>query len=102
MKLLTLRDRLEYPCLLASRDLHGQIAHKGVKAPIQASGRWYVERTNAWHNAFNRPQRCYERREQVIDAFFDFAGAIITVPDPESPDPPPRGHPTSTPPMKIT
>jgi transposase len=30
---------------LARRDLHGQIAHKGVKAPIQASGRWHIERT---------------------------------------------------------
>ena len=33
----------------------------------------------AWHNGFNRLQRCYERREEVIDAFFDFADAIITV-----------------------
>ena len=64
---------------LASRDLHGQIAHKGEKAPIQASGRWHAERTNAWHNAFNRLQRCYERRECVIDAFFDLADTIITV-----------------------
>jgi hypothetical protein len=41
--------------------------------------RWHAGRTNAWHNAFNRPQRCYERREEVIDAFFDLADAIITV-----------------------
>ena len=54
-------------------------AHKGEKAPIQASQRWHVERTNAWHNAFNRFQRCYERRAKVIDAFFDLADAIITV-----------------------
>lgn len=64
---------------LAGRGLHGQIAHKGEKAPIQTSGRWQVERTNAWHNAFNRLQRCYERSEIVIDAFFDFADAIITI-----------------------
>lgn len=64
---------------LAGRHLHGQIAHKGEKAPIQASQRWHVERTNAWHNAFNRLQRCYERREVVIDAFFDLADAILTV-----------------------
>ena len=62
---------------LATRGLTGQIAHKGEKAPIQASRRWPVERTNAWHNAFNRLQRCYERRETVIDAFFDLADAII-------------------------
>jgi len=65
--------------LLAERHLQGEIAHKGDKAPIQAGQRWHVERTNAWHNAFNRLQRCYERTETVIDAFFDLADAIITV-----------------------
>ena len=39
-----------------------------------------VERTNAWHNAFNRLARCYERRENVINALFDLADAIITLP----------------------
>ena len=65
--------------LLDERGLRGEIAHKGEKAPIQATHRWHVERTNAWHNGFNRFQRCYERREVVIDAFFDLADAIITV-----------------------
>jgi transposase len=63
---------------LTHRGLRGQIAVKGVKAPIQAGRRWHVERTNAWHNAFNRLQRCYERRERVIEAFFDLADAIVT------------------------
>ncbi len=49
------------------------------KAPVQAGQRWHVERTNAWHNAFNRLQRCYERREDVIDAFSDLADVLITV-----------------------
>jgi transposase len=31
--------------LLAARDLVGEIAHKGDKAPIQAGRRWHVERT---------------------------------------------------------
>ena len=64
---------------LDARKMTGQIAHKGEKAPIQASQRWPVERTNARHNVFNRLQRCYERREKVIDAFFDLADTIITV-----------------------
>ena len=64
---------------LASRGIKGEIARKGVKAPIQAGQRWPVERTNSWHNNFNRLQRCYERNEQVIDAFFDLADAIITL-----------------------
>ena len=64
---------------LAGRGMTGEIARKGDKAPIQAGQRWHVERTNAWHNSFNRLQRCYERNEDVIDAFFDLADAIITV-----------------------
>jgi len=67
------RDELE------TRSMKGEIAHKGDKAPIQAGRRWHVERTNAWHNGFNRLQRCYERNEEVINAFFDLADAIITV-----------------------
>jgi transposase len=65
--------------LLDERDLHGRIAHKGEKAPIQASQRWHVERTHAWQNAFHRLARCYERRATVIDTFFDLADTIITV-----------------------
>ena len=64
---------------LADRGMSGTIAHKGEKAPIQAGRRWPVGRTNAWRNAFARLQRCYERREDVIDAYFDLADAIITV-----------------------
>lgn len=33
--------------LLAERGLRGRIARKGEKAPVQASQRWHVERTNA-------------------------------------------------------
>ncbi|MCL7366787.1 IS5 family transposase [Streptomyces sp. ESR1.13] len=65
--------------LLDERGLHGRIAHKGEKAPIQASQRWHVERTHAWQNAFHRLARCYERKAIVIDAFFDLADTIITV-----------------------
>jgi IS5 family transposase len=63
---------------LASRGMHGDIAHKGDKAPLQARQRWHVERTNAWHNSFGKLQRCYECSEKVIDAFFDLADAVIT------------------------
>ncbi|MFE2061114.1 IS5 family transposase [Streptomyces sp. NPDC059467] len=65
--------------LLDERGLHGRIAHKGEKAPNQASHRWHVERTHAWQNAFHRLARCYERRAAVINASFDFADTIITV-----------------------
>ncbi|MET9663647.1 IS5 family transposase [Streptomyces sp. NPDC006510] len=65
--------------LLTERGLNGRIAHKGEKAPIQASQRWHVERTHAWQNAFQRLARCYERRATVIHAFFDLADTVITV-----------------------
>ncbi|WP_188197784.1 IS5 family transposase [Nonomuraea sp. SYSU D8015] len=65
--------------LLASHHLTGEIARKGTKAPVQATQRWHIERTNAWHNAFTRLARCYERRAKVVEAFFDLADAIITV-----------------------
>jgi transposase len=64
---------------LAERGLRGRIAHKGEKAPIQATRRWHIERTHAWQNAFHRLARCYERRTAVIEAFFDLADTIITV-----------------------
>lgn len=64
---------------LTERGLNGRIAKKGVKAPIQASRRWHVERTNSWHNAFKRLQRCCERKKTIVDAFFDLADAIIIV-----------------------
>lgn len=65
--------------LLSERGLHKRIAHQGEKAPVQASRRWYVERTHAWQNAFHRLARCYERRVTVIDAFFGLADTVITV-----------------------
>ena len=76
--------------------LRGQIADKGEKPPIRASRPWHLERTNAWHNAFNRFQRCYERHEQVIGAFFDLADTIIAVRSliRRGLDHPPLGHPT--------
>ncbi|WP_433529237.1 hypothetical protein ACQPYA_23380 [Micromonospora sp. CA-263727] len=34
---------------------------------------------NAWRNAFNRLQCCYERKVNVGHAYFDLADTIITV-----------------------
>jgi transposase len=64
---------------LAGRGLRGQIAQKGKPAPVQASHRWPVERTNAWGNQFKKLLWNTERRQHVIDAFVAFAHAIITL-----------------------
>ena len=58
-----------------SRPVRREAAGKG---PAQQAPRRAAD-PSAWHNAFNRLQRCYKRREKVIEAFFDLADAIITV-----------------------
>jgi len=39
----------------------------------------YLAGTNAWRNSFNRLQRFYERREDVIGEVEERADAIITL-----------------------
>jgi transposase len=65
--------------LLTERGMSGQIATKGKPAPIQATKRWPVERTNAWGNQFKKLLWNTERGDLVIDAFLAFAHAIITL-----------------------
>ncbi|GAA3052681.1 hypothetical protein GCM10020000_37820 [Streptomyces olivoverticillatus] len=54
--------------VLRERGLHGRIASKGNRAPVQATRRWHIERTHAWQNAFQRLARCYERRTSAPTA----------------------------------
>jgi IS5 family transposase len=65
--------------LLAERGMTGQIAEKGTPAPIQATKRWPVERTNAWGNQFKKLVWNTERHDHITDAFLAFAHAIITL-----------------------
>lgn len=66
--------------LLDEFGCQGQIATKGKPAPLQATGRWPVERTNSWHNrGFKKLAICTEVRTRVIDAFIALANAIIIV-----------------------
>ena len=48
------------PCrrVLDEHDLTGQIAAKGVPAPIQVGKRWVVERSQSWMNGYGRIRRC--------------------------------------------
>jgi transposase len=64
---------------LADRGLRGQIAHKGVPAPIQATRRWPVERTHAWANNFGRLRWCTERNTRVVEFWLCLVHAIITL-----------------------
>ncbi len=64
---------------LDGRGLLGCIAQRGKPAPLRATSRWVVERTNAWHNAFKKLAWCTERRGVVIRFYLALANAIIIV-----------------------
>jgi len=65
--------------LLDHHGLDGQIAAKGVKAPIQAGCRWPVERTNSWMNGFGEIRRCHQRTRAATEFFLYLAAAFVTV-----------------------
>jgi transposase len=64
---------------LAERDLAGQIARKGIPAPIQATRRWPVECTFAWGNQFGKLRWCTERDTAVVEFWLALAHAIIVL-----------------------
>ncbi len=61
------------------RGLRADIAGKGTSAPIVATQRWVVERTNAWTNAYKKLVWCTEHRGAVIAFWIAFANVIIIV-----------------------
>jgi transposase len=67
------------PCrqVLADRGMVGQIATRGIPAPIQADRRWVVERTHAWGNQYGKLRWCTERRRLVVEFWLALASAII-------------------------
>ena len=69
------------PCrqVLADRGMVGQIATRGLPAPIQANCRWPVERTHAWANQYGRLRWCTERRRIVVQFWLLLALALIVM-----------------------
>ncbi|MFM9456728.1 IS5 family transposase [Streptomyces europaeiscabiei] len=65
--------------ILDDHDLIGEIARKGVPAPIQVGMRWVVERTQSWMNGYGKIRRCFERDGRVIDFYLYLAAAFVTV-----------------------
>ena len=57
----------------------GDIARKGVPAPLQAGNRWVVERTQSWMNGYGKLRRCTERDGAVVDFYLFLAAAFVTV-----------------------
>ncbi len=58
---------------LGERRLEAVISEKGKPAPLKATKRWVVERTNSWHNAHKKLVWCTERRGPVIDFWIAFS-----------------------------
>ena len=67
------------PCrqALAAPGMVGELATRGVPAPIQASRRWPVERTHAWGNQDGKLRWCTERRRLVVAFWLALASAVI-------------------------
>ena len=64
---------------LEDRGLLAVISEKGKPAPLQATKRWVVERTNSWNNAHKKLVWCTERRAEVIDFWVAFSEVVIIV-----------------------
>ena len=47
----------------------GEIARKGIPAPLQAGKRWVVERTQSWMNGYGKLRRCTERNGAAVDFY---------------------------------
>jgi transposase len=69
------------PCraLLDELGFQGEIARKGVPAPIQAGPRWVVERTQAWMHGYGKLRRCTERDGAVVDLYLFLAATFVVV-----------------------
>jgi transposase len=67
------------PCrqTLGERGMAGEIAARGMPAPIQAGRRWVIERTHAWGNQYGKLRWCTERRRLVVEFWLALANAAI-------------------------
>lgn len=63
--------------LLDGLGFTGEIARKGLPAPVQAGKRWVVERTHAWMNGYGKLRRCPEKVKAVVDLYLFLAAAIV-------------------------
>jgi len=67
------------PCrqVLAEREMVGEIATRGMPAPVQAGLRWVIERTHAWGNHYGKLRWCTERRRLVVQFWLALASTAI-------------------------
>jgi len=72
-------DSAKTRALLDAFGFTGDIACKGVPAPLQAGARWVVERTHAWMNGSGTLRRCTETDSRVVDFYLFLAAALVVV-----------------------
>jgi Transposase DDE domain len=65
--------------LLERLDLVGVISEKGKPAPLGATKRWVVERTNSWHNAHKKLLWCTERQGRVVEFWVALPEVVVIV-----------------------
>ena len=59
--------------------LLAQISRKGRPAPLNATKRWVIERTNSWQNTHKKLLWCTERRGRVVDFWMALSEVIVIV-----------------------
>jgi len=64
---------------LLERGLVAEISRKGRPAPLNATKRWVVERTNSWQNAHKELLWCTERRGRVVDFWVALSDVVVIV-----------------------
>jgi transposase len=57
----------------------GEIARKGIPAPLQVGKRWVVERTQAWMNGYGKLRRCTDRDGAIVDFYLFLAATLVTI-----------------------
>ena len=57
----------------------GEIATKGVPAPIQVGRRWPVERTHSWMNGYGKLRRFTDKRKVIVELYLNLAAALTVI-----------------------
>jgi hypothetical protein len=57
----------------------GQLATRGILAPVQVGRRWVVERSHTWLNAFGKLCWCTERQQMCVAFWLALACAVVII-----------------------
>ena len=59
--------------------LVAEVSEKGRPAPVNATKRWVIERTNSWQNVHKKLVWCTERQGQVVDFWVALSDVVVIV-----------------------